>query len=107
MEWALSRLYLQFPSLISDDFMSTRVFYRDVTASLVISMTAVALNMVKRIMSVDEAVAIQIFLPKMSDYILPLLVHNNHTVRMHAIHTFKQLEYQKKINNLERYTHFI
>ncbi len=36
MEWALSRLYLQFPSLISDDFMSTRVFYRDVAASLVI-----------------------------------------------------------------------
>lgn len=102
MEWALSRLYLRFPSLIIDDFMSTRVYYRDVAASLVVSMIAISLNMVKRLRSVDETVSTQMFLPKMSDLILPLLVHNNHAVRMHAIHAFKQFEQQKRINNLER-----
>jgi hypothetical protein len=103
MEWSISRLYLKFPSLIIDDFMSTRVFYRDVSASLVVSMLAIALNMSKKLKSVDDNVALKEFLPKMSDYILPLLVHNNHTVRMHSIHAFKQLEHQKKVNNLERY----
>lgn len=104
MEWSLSRLYLKFPSLVVDDFMSTRVFYRDVSASLVVSMLAIALNMVKKLKKVDELVAMKEFLPKMSDNILPLLVHNNHIVRMHTIHAFKQLEHQKKINNMERYS---
>ena len=104
MEWALSRLYLQFPSLIADDFMSTRVLYRDVSASLVVSMLAIILNMVKKLKEVDEEMALKEFLPTISDNILPLLVHNNHAVRMHAIHAFKQLEYQKRIHGLERYT---
>lgn len=103
MEWALSRLYLQFPALIVDDFMSTRVFYRDVSASLVVSMIAIALNMVKKMQAIDQEVSLQNFLPKMPDFILPLIVHNNHTVRMHAIHAFKELEHQKKLSGLQRY----
>lgn len=102
MEWSLSRLYLRFPSLIIDDFMAARVFYREVSASLVVSMLSVALNMAKKLAVVDADVAIKGFLPKMSDNILPLVAHNNHTVRMHAIHAFKQLEQQKKLNNMER-----
>ena len=102
MEWALSRLYLQFPSLLNDDFMSTRVLYRDVSASLVISMIAIILNMVKKLNEVDENLTLKFFLPTISDYILPLLVHNNHAVRMHAIHAFKQLEHQKRKYGLER-----
>lgn len=104
MEWALSRLYLQFSSLIIDDFMSTRILYRDVSASLVVSMIAIILNMVKKLKEVDENLALKVFLPTISDHVLPLIVHNNHVVRMHAIHAFKQLEYQKKINGLERYS---
>lgn len=102
MEWSLSRLYLRFPSLIIDDFMCTRVFYRDVSACLVVSMLTIALNMIKKMKSVDEQVTMTEFLPKMSDNILPLLAHNNHIVRMHAIHAFKQFENQKRINNIER-----
>jgi hypothetical protein len=103
MEWALSRLYLQFPSLITDDFMSTRVLYRDVSASLVVSMIAIFLNMVKKLNVVDEEMMLKVFLPIISDHILPLLVHNNHAVRMHAIHAFKQLEYQKRKYGVGRY----
>lgn len=102
MEWALSRLYLKFPSLIIDDFMSCRVLYRDVSASLVVSMLAISLNMIKKMKSVDEELTMKRFLPQISDNILPLLVHNNHTVRMHAIHAFKQFERQKKMNGMER-----
>lgn len=102
MEWALSRLYLQFPTLIKDDFLSTRVLYRDVAASLVVSMIAIILNMVKKLKEVDEHLTLKVFLPKISDHILPLLVHNNHTVRMHCIHAFKQLEYEKRKLGIER-----
>lgn len=101
MEWGLSRLYLQFPSLIKDDFMSTRVLYRDVSASLVISMIAIILNMVKKMKEVDEHLTLKLFLSSISDNILPLLVHNNHAVRMHAIHAFKQLEHQKRKHGIE------
>ena len=102
MEWALSRLYLKFPSLIIDDFMSSRFLYRDVSATLVISMTAIALNMAKKMKSVDEELTMNRFLPQISDFILPLLAHNNHTVRMHAIHAFKQFERQRKAEGIER-----
>lgn len=102
IEWALSRLYLKFPSLINDDFMSTRVLYRDVAASLVVSMIAIILNMVKKFKEVDEHLTLKVFLPTISDHILPLLVHNNHTVRMHAIHAFKQLEQLKQKLGIER-----
>ena len=102
MEWALSRLYLMFPGLIASDFMGTRVLYRDVSASLVISMLAVALNMAKKLRTVNESVAMASFFPVMSDSVLPLLAHNNHTVRMHAIHAFKGLEKFKTQYSMER-----
>ena len=102
MEWALSRLYLKFPSLIIDDFMSSRVLYRDVSASLIVSMSSIALSMIKKMKSVDEELAMTLFLPQISDFILPLFAHNNHMVRMHAIHAFKQFEHQKKSNGIER-----
>lgn len=102
MEWALSRLYLKFPSLIIEDFMTTRVVYCDVSATLIISMTAIALNMAKKMKSVDEQLTMSSFLPQISDFILPLLAHNNHTVRMHAIHAFKQFEREKKAFGIER-----
>jgi hypothetical protein len=102
IEWSLSRLYLKFSSLIESDFMATRVLYRDVSASLVISMLAVALNVAKKLRAIDESVALTVFFPIMSDSVLPLLAHNNHTVRMHAIHAFKSLEKFKSLYKIER-----
>ena len=102
MEWALSRLYLRFPSLIVEDFMDNRVFYRDVSASLVISMLSIALNISKKLAAVNAPIATKTYFPKMSDNVLPLLVHNNHTVRMHAIFAFKELENYKKLHRIER-----
>lgn len=102
MEWALSRLYLKFPSLIIDDFMASRVIYCDVPATLIISMIAIALNMTKKMKSVDETLTMTNFLPQISDFILPLLAHNNHIVRMHAIHAFKQFEREKKLYRMPR-----
>lgn len=103
MEWALSRLYLQFPSLITDDFISIRVLYRDgdVPTSLVVSMIAIVLNMVKKMKQVDKDFTLQVFLSTISNIILPLLVHKNRTVRMNAIYAFKRLEYEKRKVGLE------
>lgn len=95
IEWSLSRLYLRFPSLITSDFLSARILYRNVSASLIISMLTIALNMVKRMPEKE------LFLSKMTNLTLPLLAHNNQTVRMHAIHAFKEFEGQKIIFNLE------
>lgn len=95
IEWSLSRLYLRFPSLISTEFLPNRILYRNVSASLIISMLSISLNMRKRI-SVKED-----FLPKMTNLTLPLLAHNNQTVRMHAIHAFKEFERQKVIYDFE------
>lgn len=104
MEWALSRLYLQYPRLIEEDFISVRIKYRDVSASLIVSMIAVALNMLKKLHTVESGSSlIEKFVPLIADNLLPLLVHNNHAVRMHAIHAFKQIEFHKRANNIERY----
>ena len=105
IEWALSRVYLRFPRLIVTDFMAKRVLYHEVAASWLISMIAIILCIMKKLKTIDDAIAMKEVLPKMSDYILPLLVHNNHTVRMHAIYAFKQLEKQKSQNGLERCLH--
>lgn len=96
IEWCLSRLYLKFSTLILDDFMSSRIQYCDVSANLLISMISISLNMTKKMKNVDDKMTMEQFLPRISDFILPLLVHNNHTVRMHAIHAFKQFESEKK-----------
>ena len=58
-------------------------------------MLTIALNMIKKMPEKD------IFLSKMTNLILPFLAHNNQTVRMHAIHAFKEFEGQQNIYNLE------
>lgn len=87
MEWSLGLVYLKFPSLITDDLISQRMAnWIGGYSCQIVSALSVALLIAKK--SADSVPQ------KMIDYLLPLLAHNNHHVRMRAIHAFKVLYYR-------------
>lgn len=98
MEWSLALVYLTHPErLVPHDLMSSRISYQGTTPSVLVSIIAVVLLVAKRLDSVAPHVARSVFLPRICHLILPLLAHNNHIVRMHAIHAFRTLYQQSSM----------
>ncbi len=92
MEWSLGLIYLKFPDdLIFPDLISQRMNKFEGYSCQIVSVLSVALLIGKCIDSVAPELARTQYFPKMADYVLPLLAHNNHFVRMRAIHAFSNL----------------
>ena len=92
MEWSLGLIYLKFPGeLIFPDLISQRMNKFEGFSCQIVSVLSVALLIGKCIDSVAPELARSKFFPNMADHVLPLLAHNNHFVRMRAIHAFSIL----------------
>ena len=95
MEWSLGLVYLKFPSdLIFSDLIGQRLGSLEGFSCQIVSVLSVALLIGKSIASgrhLHESIQPSLFFSQMIDHVLPLLAHNNHFVRMRAIHAFSTL----------------
>lgn len=92
MEWSLGLIYLKFPEeLIFPDLIARRMSGFEGFSCQVVSVLSVALLLGKGLDHVAPELARSRFFPQMIHHVLPLLAHNNHFVRMRAIHAFSVL----------------